>query len=101
MAMATDLTSEMREKTLAGARALEGKRLFVKAAERYLKIGMEEPAAAAYENGGAFEKAAALFEKLGRNEDVRRCEEKKKAASDTTTWDDLQSEFQQDRGNPY
>ncbi|MCX8175148.1 MAG: hypothetical protein N3E51_03000 [Candidatus Micrarchaeota archaeon] len=89
-----------KQALLAKAARLEGKLLFVKAAEIYLKLEMPESAAAAYEKGGAYEKAAALFEKLGRAEDAARCRAKRDAEATGQTWQDLQAEFQKDKGNP-
>lgn len=86
---------------LAKAKRLEERMLFVKAAEAYLKAEMEDEAAAAYEKGSAFEKAAGLFAKIGKNDDAKRCRKKMEAAATGTTWQDLQAEFQQDKGNPY
>jgi hypothetical protein len=86
---------------LAKAKRLEEKMLFVKAAEVYLKLEMGEQAASAYEKGSAFDKAADLFAKLGKNEDAERCRKKRDAAATGQTWQDLQKEFQQDKGNPY
>ena len=90
-----------RTELLAKAKRLEGKLLLVKAAETYLKIEMKPEAAAAYERGGAFEKAADLFAKLGKKEDADRCRKKLEAARSGRTWADEQAEFQQDKGNPY
>lgn len=91
------------EKTALAAKAkrLEGKQMFVKAAEAYFSLGMNEDAASAYERGGAFEKAAVLFSKLGKEAEAARCRAKRDAASTGQTWQDLQAEFQQDKGNPY
>ena len=91
------------EKTglLAKAKRLEEKLLFVKAADAYLKLGMQPEAASALEKGGAFDRAAELFSKIGRKEDAVRCRAKRDAAANGQTWQDLQSEFQQDKGNPY
>ncbi len=90
-----------RQALLAKARRLEEKMLFVKAAENYIKLEMKLEAAGAYEKGGAFDKAAGLFEKIGKRDDAERCKKKRDAASSGTTWQDLQAEFQQDKGNPY
>jgi len=94
---------EESEKTalLAKAKRLEEKMLFVKAAEIYLKAEMREEAAFAYEKASAFDKAADLFSKLGKSEDAERCRKKRDAAATGRTWQDLQAEFQQDKGNPY
>ncbi|HIH18460.1 TPA: hypothetical protein HA225_00625 [Candidatus Micrarchaeota archaeon] len=88
---------------LARAKSLESKQLFVKAADYYIKAGMEYEAAAAFEKAAAYGKAEALFRKLGKDDDAMRCKEKReKSSSDAgKTWQDLQSEFQQDKGNPY
>lgn len=90
-----------RKELAAKAARLEGKQLFVKAAEIYLKLGDSAGAAAAYEKGSDFGKAAALFEKMGKSEDAERCRKKRDEASSGATWQDVQAEFQQDRGNPY
>ncbi|VVC00014.1 Uncharacterised protein [uncultured archaeon] len=91
------------EKSAMAAKAarLEDKMLFVKAAELYAKLSMPEKAAAAYEKGSAFDKAAELFDRLGKKEDAARCRAKRDAASTGQTWQDMQSEFQKDSGNPY
>ncbi len=81
---------------LAKAARLEEKRLFIKAADIYERLGRMEKAATAYEAGGDFERAASRFEKLGRDEDAKRCRQKKEAASQTETWDDLHAKFQAD-----
>ena len=86
---------------VAKAARLEEKLLFVKAAEVYLKLGEKGKAAAAYEKGSAFDKAAGLFASLGKEEDATRCRKKRDAASTGQTWQDMQAEFQQDKGNPY
>lgn len=83
------------------ARHLEGKQLFVKAAEAYLQAQMREEAAKAYESGGALLKAEELFGKIGKAEDAARCKKKREEEINQPTWADLQAEFQQDRGNPY
>ncbi len=83
------------------AQRLEGRQLFVKAAEAYLEIGMEPEAAAAFEKCGAYDKAEALYKKLGLAQDAERCAKKRGESMSGTTWQDLQSEFQQDKGNPY
>lgn len=86
---------------LAKAKRLEEKMLFVKAAEVYLRLEMHEQAAFSYEKGSAFEKAADLFTKLGKKEDAERCRKKRDASATGATWQDVQAEFQQDKGNPY
>jgi len=83
------------------ANSLEKKQLYVKAAELYLQAGEEGKAAKAYETGCAYDKAILLFKKMGKKEDVARCEKKRDAASSGGSWLDLQSEFQKDAGNPY
>ena len=90
-----------KEKLLARAKRLEGKMLFVKAAEIYLSLAMEAVAAAAFEKGSDYTRAASLFEKLGKKEDVLRCRKLRDAASTGGTWQDIQAEFQKDAGNPY
>ena len=91
------------ERTLLIAKAarLEEKMLFVKAAEVYLKLSEDGKAAEAYEKGSAFDRAAALFSKAGKDKDAARCRAKRDAASTGQTWQDVQSEFQKDSGNPY
>ena len=86
---------------LARAKRLEGKLLYVKAADAYLQLGLQPEAASALEKGGAFDRAAELFSKIGKKEDAARCRAKRDTASTGQTWQDLQSEFQQDKGNPY
>ena len=86
---------------LAKAVRLEGKMLFVKAADVYLSLEMREKAAEAYEEAGAYDKAIALFEKLGKKGDADRCRSRQEAARSGRTWADEQAEFQQDKGNPY
>ncbi|MEM2138132.1 MAG: hypothetical protein QW568_03525 [Candidatus Anstonellaceae archaeon] len=90
-----------KQALVAKAERLEKKMLFVKAADIYLKLEMWERAASAYEKASAFGKAADLFSKLGKNEDAERCRKKRDAAATGQTWQDLQAEFQQDKGNPY
>ena len=81
---------------LAKAQRLEGKKLFVKAAEIYEKLGMKDKAASALESGGAYEPAALLFDSLGRKEDAARCRKTLEAEKNPKTWDDLQTEFVSD-----
>jgi hypothetical protein len=83
------------------AAALEGKQLFVKAAELYLQAGEEGRAAQAYEKGCAYDKAIALFLKMGKKEDAARCGKMRDAASTGGSWMDMQADFQKDAGNPY
>ena len=85
---------------LAKAKRLEGKYLFVKAGEIYLSLLMDAEAAAAFEKGSDYSRAAALFDKLGKKEDAARCRKLRDQNSTGSTWQDLQSEFQQDAGNP-
>lgn len=91
------------EKTqlLAKAKRLESRMLYVKAAEIYLPLAMEAEAASAYERGGAYDKASALFEKMGKKEDAARCRRLRDENSTGATWQDTQAEFQKDAGNPY
>lgn len=75
------------------AARLESKQLYVKAAEIYAQLGEEGKAAVALEKAGAYDKAEALFLKLGDKEGAARC---KKAAEDQKnpqTWSELQTEF--------
>ena len=81
---------------LAKARRLEEKKLFVKAAEVYKKIGQDDKAASALESGGAFEEAATIFDSLDRKDDVARCRKKLEEAKNPKTWSDLQTEFVSD-----
>lgn len=90
-----------RAELLARAKRLEEKLLYVRAAEAYLKLEMKGEAASAYEKGGAFEKAADIFEKIGRKEDAERCRSRLETARSGRTWADEQADFQQDKGNPY
>ncbi len=85
-----------RDALLQKALRLEGKKLFVKAAEVYKKIGMNDKAAKAYENGGAFEEAASLFDSLGLKEDAARCRKALDEAKNPKTWLDLQADFVSD-----
>ena len=95
------MEEQEKQKLLSRAKRLEEKSLFVKAAETYLLLGMEGEAAASYEKCGAFDRAIALFKKLGKGEDAARCGKKRDAASTGKTWADLQADFQKDKGNPY
>ncbi|MFA6908101.1 MAG: hypothetical protein WC263_04725 [Candidatus Micrarchaeia archaeon] len=95
------MDEEEKQALLARARRLEGKMLFVKAAEIYLSLSMDAEAAAAFERGSDYSRAAALFEKLGKKEDAARCRKSRDAASTGGTWQDMQAEFQKDAGNPY
>lgn len=95
------MDDEEKAKLLARAKRLEEKLLFVKASDAYLQLGMQSEAAFALEKGGAFDRAAELFSKIGKKEDAVRCRAKRDAASTGQTWQDLQSEFQHDSGNPY
>lgn len=90
-----------KEKLLARAEKLEAKLLFVKAAEIYLSLSMEQKAAVAFEKGGDYSKAAEIFEKLGFKSDAERCRRLRDSSASATTWYDLQAEFQKDKGNPY
>lgn len=83
------------------AKRLEAKSLFVKAAEIYLQLGQEAKAAETYEKAGDWRHAEELFAKLGRTEDAARCKQKRETETNQPTWDELQNEFQQDKGNPY
>ena len=95
------MDDEEKQSLLLRAAVLEKKQLFVKAAEAYLKAGEEGKAAKAYEKGCAYDKAIALFEKMGDSEGAERCRKLRDAASGGGSWLDLQSEFQKDAGNPY
>lgn len=86
---------------VAKAKRLEEKQLYVKAAEIYASIGMGQEAAGAFEAAGSLGRAIALYEKLGKADDAARCRKKRDEASSGQTWQDLQAEFQKDRGNPY
>lgn len=92
---------EEKQKLLDKAKRLEGKLLFVKAAEIYLSLGMEEDAAKALETAGAFDRAILIFTKLGKEEDTQRCKKKRDAAATGQTWQDAQADFQKEGGNPY
>ena len=95
------MDDEEKTKQLARAKRLEDKMLFVKAAEIYLSLSMEAEAAAAFERGSDYSRAASLFEKLGKADDAARCKKLRDAASTGGTWQDMQAEFQKDAGNPY
>ena len=85
-----------REEQIAKAKRLAEKQLFVKAAQIYQKLGMEDEAAFNYETGGDYDMAIGIYHKLGKEEDVKRCEEKKNASAQTETWDDMHAKFQAD-----
>jgi uncharacterized protein HemY len=93
---ASAIPSSERDVLLTKAQRLEGKKLFVKAAEVYKKINMNDKAAGALEQGGAYEEAAKLFDELGRKEDAARCRKSLEDAKNPRTWSDLQADFQQD-----
>ena len=95
------MDEEEKAKQLARAKRLEGKMLFVKAAEIYLSLSMDVEAAVAFEKGSDYTRAVALFDKLGKKEDAARCRKKRDADSTGGTWQDIQAEFQKDAGNPY
>ena len=95
------MEADEQAQLLAKAERLEGRKLFVKAAEVYQKVGMNDKAAKAYEDGGAFEPAAALYEKIGQPEAAARCRKALEDSKSQPTWDDLQADFQADRGNPF
>ena len=90
-----------KEKLIARAKRLEEKMLYVKAAEVYLSLSMQPEAASAYEKGGDYSRASLLFEKLGKKDDALRCKKKRDDGASGGTWQDIQAEFQQDKGNPY
>jgi hypothetical protein len=85
-----------KEQLLAKAQRLESKKLFLKAASLYQKIGEEEKAAFAFENAGAFEKAAELYKKLGNKEKEEECKKKLEQSKNQQTWADLQAAFVSD-----
>ena len=90
-----------KNELLARAKRLEAKLLYGKAGEIYLSLGMEEQAAKAYETAGLFDKAILLYKKLGKKEDIARCVKKRDAGLTGSTFQSVQAEFQQDKGNPY
>ena len=90
-----------KQELLAKAKRLEGKQMFVKAAEIYSTLGMDAEAAKAYESAAAFDKAIAIYTKMGKKADVERCKKKRDEASTGQTWQDMQADFQHDSGNPY
>ena len=90
------ISSSERDALLQKAQRLEGKKLFVKAAEIYQKLGMNDKVAKAYEDGGAFEQAAEFYEKAGQIESAARCRKAAEEAKNPKTWLDLQADFQQD-----
>ena len=90
-----------KQSLLAKAARLEAKMLFVKAGDISLSLMMRGNAAEAYEKGGAYDKAIAQFEKLGKNDDADRCRAKRDEGRSGKTWSDEQVEFQKDKGNPY
>jgi hypothetical protein len=94
------MDEQEKAELMAKAKRLEGKALFVRAAEVYISLGMRLSAAEAYEKGSSFDKAVGQFVKLGREEDAARCRKKRDENSTGSTWQDLQAEFQKDAGNP-
>lgn len=95
------MEEEERQKLLARAKTLEGKMLYVKAADILVSLGMEDAAAVDYEKASAFDRAEVIFRKLGKKADADRCKLKKEAAATGRSWLDMQAEFQKDAGNPY
>lgn len=93
---ASSIPSSERDALLQKARRLEGKKLFVKAAEVYKKIGNADKAAGALEQGGAYEDAAVLFDSLGRHEDAARCRKSLEEAKNPKTWSEMQADFVSD-----
>ena len=85
-----------KDELRAKATRLEGKKLYVKAAEIYKRIGQNDKAAKAYEDGGAYQEAATLYDSLGRKEDAERCRKTLEAGKNPQTWSDLQAEFVSD-----
>jgi len=95
------ITNAEKQELLAKAQRLEKKQLYVKAAEIYAKIGDEEKAAHTYETACDFRKAEALFIKLEKTDDAKRCHKKRIGAiSDGSTWDDMHKKYQDEAGNP-
>ena len=84
------------DELLAKAQRLEGKKLFVKAAEIYKTLGKLDLAANALEKGGAYEQAAELYDKLGQKEKAAACRKTLEAEKNPQTWSDLQAEFVSD-----
>ena len=95
------MDEEEKAKLLARAKRLEEKMLFVKAADAYLQLSMQDEAATALERGGDYSRAAELYTKLGKKGDAERCRKLRDANSTGNTWQSMQAEFQQDKGNPY
>jgi hypothetical protein len=90
-----------KQELVAKAKRLEGKQMFVKAAEIYATLGMDADAAKAFESAAAYDKAIALYLKIGKKADAERCRKKRDEASSGQTWQDMQADFQHDSGNPY
>jgi hypothetical protein len=95
------MDEEEKATLLSRVKRLEEKMLFVKAAEAYLLLSMPNEAASALERGGDYSRAAELYTKLGKKEDAERCRKLRDDGATGGTWQDLQAEFQQDKGNPY
>jgi hypothetical protein len=95
------MDDEEKSRLLARAKRLEEKMLFVKAAEAYILLSMPNEAATALERGGDYSRAAELYVKLGKKEDAARCRKLRDEGATGGTWQDIQAEFQQDKGNPY
>jgi len=85
-----------KDELIAKAARLEGKKLYVKAAEVYKALGQLDKAANALELGGAHEPAAELYDKLGEKEKAAACRKRLEEEKNPQTWSDLQAEFVSD-----
>lgn len=91
----------MTEELILRAERLEKKGNQIKAAQLYLEAGLKEKAAAAFENGLDYPRAQKLYEELGKAEDAERCKKKNERINSFGSFEEEQSKFQQDFGNPY
>ncbi len=86
---------------VAKAESLERKGKFAKAADYFIKAGFPERAAATYEKGCDYKKAQELYLEAGKSDDAERCGEKLRKSQKYESFEEEQSKFQQDFGNPY
>ena len=89
------------ENLVAKAELLEKKGKYAKAADYFLKAELPARAAASYEKGCDYKRAQEIYLDAGKEEDAKRCEEKLRKAKKDESFDDEQSKFQQEFGNPY
>jgi hypothetical protein len=83
------------------AAKLEKKGKYAKAADLYIKAEMPAKAAKAYEQGCDYSKAELLYEEAGDSANAQKMREKKRKTSAYDSFEDEQSKFQQEFGNPY